>query len=56
MSWLLKQAVPQKAPSLLSRVDTGSLVRTGLTAGATVVAVSAASAATSAWRRRTEAR
>jgi hypothetical protein len=55
MSWFLKQAVPPKAPSLLSRVDTGSLVRKGLTAGATVVAISAASAVTSSWRRRTEA-
>lgn len=43
-----------RATKPLTQVPSGKLARSGITAGATVVAVSAASALTSALRRRVE--
>ena len=43
-----------RATKPLTQMSSGKLARSGITAGATVVAVSAASALTSALRRRAE--
>jgi hypothetical protein len=50
----VKESPWAKATKPLAQVPGSRLVRTGVTAGATVVAVSAASAVTSALRRRAE--
>lgn len=49
-----RESAWDKVTRPLGRVPGRSLVKTGVTAGATVVALSAASAAASALRRRSE--
>ena len=54
MSIFHKQSTWSRVSKPLRKVAVPNAVRSALTAGATVVALSAASAATSAIRRRTE--
>jgi len=56
MNLFHKETLPEKAVGPLTSIDPRTLAKTGLTAGATVIVLSAASAAASAVRRRVERR
>jgi hypothetical protein len=56
MNWLRRESAWDKVARPLRKAGTESAVRTGLTVGATAVALSAASSVASALRRRQDGR